>query len=362
MFRIKKMINNKAKNKSAKITINNGKKPLFLSLSKDLLSELSQRSREIIQKRFGLLEERKETLDKIGRYYGITRERVRQIIFEALRNISAKNGSKSFLDIEEKIIFTINKNDGIIKANDVIEKFNLDGQVEANAINFFVLCSKTILEAEEKNIFEKIWAVSRDVIFEAEKTLIEAEKIIKKEDRLFTEEEIVEKISAVFPDLSKGKIINFLKASANIKKNKFNKIGMKDWAEISPRGTREKVHLILKENRKPLHFVEIANFIDELKLNGKKAHPQTVHNELIKDERFILVGRGIYALKEWGYSKGTIKDVIANILQEKNKPLKKDEIIEEVLKVRRVRKTTISINLNNIDIFEKKGEYYQIRK
>ncbi len=356
------MVNNKQKKRNIEIANSDGKKPLFLGLSNNLLSGLSQRSREIVQKRFGLLNGKRETLDKIGRHYGITRERVRQIIFEALRNISEKNEHESFVSAEEKIIFTINKNDGIIKVSEIIEKFNSNGHAEANAIKFFALCSKKILEAEEKNVFEKIWTVSENIISEMKKTLVEAEKIVKEENKLFADEEIVEKLLTVLPHLPEGKILNFLRTSANIKKNKFGKRGMKNWAEVSPKGTRERVHLVLKEHKKPLHFVEIASLIDKFELGKRKAHPQTVHNELIKDERFVLIGRGIYALKEWGYSEGTIQEVIKSILQEKKKPLKKEEIIEEVLRVRKVKKTTISINLNNTKIFAKKDNFYTIKK
>jgi DNA-directed RNA polymerase delta subunit len=193
------------------------------------------------------------------------------------------------------------------------------------------------------------------------KTLIEAEKIISQEKKLFTDEEIVENLALLFPEFPKKKILNFLKASAKIKKNKFGKWGMKHWPEVTPKGTREKVHLILKEHKKSMHFTQIADLIDKFELGKRKAHPQTVHNELIKDERFVLIGRGIYALKEWGYSEGTIQEVIKNILQEKKRPLKKEEIIKEVLKIRKVKKTTISINLNNSGVFERVDETYTIK-
>jgi DNA-directed RNA polymerase delta subunit len=137
---------------------------------------------------------------------------------------------------------------------------------------------------------------------------------------------------------------------------------MIDWTEISPKGTREKVYLVLKEHQKPLHFIEIAKTIDKFKLGKRKAHPQTVHNELIKDERFILIGRGIYALSEWGYFQGTIKEVIESILEKNKKPMDKNQIIEEVLKIRKVKKTTIMINLNNKNYFKREGEFYLIKK
>ena len=136
---------------------------------------------------------------------------------------------------------------------------------------------------------------------------------------------------------------------------------MKHWAQVTPKGTKERVHLILKEHNRPMHFTEIAELIDRFQLGKRKAHPQTVHNELIKDERFVLIGRGIYVLREWGYFEGTIQDVIRTILMEKNKPLKKEEIIQEVLKIRQVKATTISINLNNSRVFKKLGGAYTVK-
>ena len=102
-----------------------------------------------------------------------------------------------------------------------------------------------------------------------------------------------------------------------------------------------------------MHFVEIANLINENKFDKKKANPATVHNELILDKKYVLVGRGIYALKEWGYQKGTVADVILEIMKEKQSPMSKQEVVDEVLKQRMVKKTTIHIALLNRKLFKK---------
>ena len=115
--------------------------------------------------------------------------------------------------------------------------------------------------------------------------------------------------------------------------------------------------MIIKEFGKPLHFRDIAKKIDQYRLNKKKTHPQTVHNELIKDKNFVLVGRGIYALVEWGYKKGTVKDVIEEIIKNSSKALNRKEILEKVLTVRQVKESTIVINLNNYFSKSKNGTY-----
>ena len=131
--------------------------------------------------------------------------------------------------------------------------------------------------------------------------------------------------------------------------------GLVEWPEIKPRGVKDKAFLVFKKHGKPLHFTEVAKLIDKFDYNvpNKKTYPQTVHNELIKDTRFVLVGRGTYALSEWGYVPGTIKDIITKVLKEKNEPLHKDEVVKQVLAQRLVAKNTVLMNLNNKKHFDK---------
>jgi DNA-directed RNA polymerase delta subunit len=101
----------------------------------------------------------------------------------------------------------------------------------------------------------------------------------------------------------------------------------------------------------------------EYNLPNKKTYPQTVHNELIKDGRFVLVGRGTYALSEWGYVPGTIKDIITKILADQSEPLHKDEVVKQVLAQRLVAKNTVLMNLNNKKHFDKdSSDKYFLRK
>ena len=162
-------------------------------------------------------------------------------------------------------------------------------------------------------------------------------------------EDLYDLFSKQVEGFSQDRLLHFLLVSKSIRQNVFGKWGLAEWSEIKPRGMREKAHLVLKTSAQPLHFRDIAKMIDEYGLHGtkkKKSHPQTVHNELIKDQRFVLVGRGIYALSDWGYKKGTVKDVITEILREAGKPLSREEIVERVFEIRQVKKSTVVINLN----------------
>ena len=125
-------------------------------------------------------------------------------------------------------------------------------------------------------------------------------------------------------------------------------------SNINVKGIRDYAYLVIRRHGSPIHFKEVAELIK--KLFNKKAHVATCHNELIKDSRFVLVGRGLYALKEWGYMSGVVKDVIKKIL-EKNGPLTKEQIIEKVLKERYVKENTIMVNLQNQKFFKKNKDH-----
>ena len=129
--------------------------------------------------------------------------------------------------------------------------------------------------------------------------------------------------------------------------------GLTKWPSVNPRNIRDKIFVILESHKKPMHFSEIAKEIRESDFKRKNVTVQAIHNELIKDARFVLIGRGIYALSSWGYKKGTISEIITSILQEAGKPLTREEIVRQVLKTRRVKETTILLNLQNKKLFKK---------
>jgi len=101
----------------------------------------------------------------------------------------------------------------------------------------------------------------------------------------------------------------------------------------------------MKKEKVPMHFVDISNKITEYL--GETVKVNTIHNELIRNEEFVLIGRGLYALKEWGFKSGTVIDVITDVLKKKGEAMSTEDIIKSVLKVRDVKKTTIYMNLQN---------------
>lgn len=67
----------------------------------DVLDSLSQRERRVLQLRFGLDDGRSRTLEEVGKEFGVTRERIRQIEAKALRKLRHPSRSKKLKDYLE---------------------------------------------------------------------------------------------------------------------------------------------------------------------------------------------------------------------------------------------------------------------
>lgn len=328
----------------------------FVQTLKALLADFPKRSQDIVAERYGLKGEAEKTLEEIGDNFHITRERVRQIIREVVRKIKEKTDSPLLDEAKQKIIFTIQGKSGIMKAEELYKTLSFGRSGEEGAISFFIELADQIKQEKLPEEIEKSIALVSFKIDEWRRIKNSAKEILEKAGRLLDKKELLEKI-AESENINANKLFDYLAVSSEIKKNKFEKWGLAGSEEVTPKGTREKAYLVLKEHGKPVHFREISALIDKFNLNKKKTNPQTVHNELIKDERFVLVGRGIYALKEWGYQAGTVKDVLENILKKESAPMKKEDILEKLMKMRRVKKSTVVINLNNFFTRVGKDEY-----
>ena len=327
-------------------------------LLKDSLNKFSPREREIVSQRFSLQGE-KETLEKIGRKYKISRERVRQIEKSCLKQlkqiIEKQNLDEQIKPIKNHLISCGGVREYNLLMNDL--KFlseNWPEHFEQKLKFIFFLKNEPKYFAENKE-FHSFWYLD-------EKTKNKILKEIKKfKDFCEKKRKIFEK--AYLNYIKDVSFINYLALSKYFVINPFGNLGLKHWPEIQPQKINDKVYLVLKELKKPIHFQEITQLINQYKFDQKIAFVQTVHNELIKDQRFVLVGRGIYGLKEHGFEQGTVKEIIEKIL-EKNSPLAKQKIIALVQKQRIVTENTIILNLSNTSFFKKlaDGRYVLIKE
>ena len=322
----------------------------YPKICQELLKDLPKKQKEIISRRFALSAKSRvkgETLESIGKDYGITRERVRQIEEDGISRIKPK--LKKYQKVFQYFAKYL-KSNGNLKKEDILLN-QLGGSKFQNQILFLLTISDQFKRFSENKELHSFWAINPDSSTLAQGFINSVFNKLNKVSQPLSFKDAVS-----FQPPQKKAAVSFLEISKVIQKNPEGLFGLKNWPEINPRGVKDRAFLVFKKEEKPLHFTEVTNLIGS-------ALPQTVHNELIKDPRFVLVGRGIYALKEWGYEEGDVKDVILKTLKESQKPMRKEEVLEKVLKQRLIKKNTILLNLSNRKYFLRDSQgKYTIRK
>lgn len=321
-----------------------------------IIKELPERSQSVLSRRLGFTG-KKETLESIGQDYNITRERVRQIENKATQTIqNSSNYSKlknPFLGVKKFI--DIN---GGLKREDILELLLAPRPEQKPYLYFLLKIGNPFFYHPDSPDFYSLWK-TRDDAPDYAKTISDyLFKRMEEEKRLFSKEEAIEISKKELPNtlkikLPKDHIVSYIEVTKKIEENPFGELGPAHWPEVTPKGIRDEAYLVLKKEGSPMHFKDLAKIIE--KHLQRPVNENTLHNELIKNKNFVLIGRGIYALREWGYNDGTVKDIIKQILKEKG-PLTKDEITKEVLEHRSVKKTTILLNLQHFKK-DKKGRY-----
>ena len=336
----------------------------------ELLKTLNDREKEILIKRYSLKGEKKSTLEGIGKEHGITRERVRQI-----ENIAVKK-AKSIAEKLNQI------EDLKTSVNDLLDQY-------LGILGEKTLISK-VIEKEEDNedyhITKFLISKLLNDYYDIKKEDDEFATAYRKKDHNWEEfYDAIQKIIQIFTKVSEpihenklwkayenepeinfkndkmnhDVLLNYLIMSKKIEQNPLGELGLVDWKSITPKRMGDKIRLVMKNLQKPLHFREIAEEINKMNFDKKIAHPATIHNELILDDDYILVGRGIYALKKWGYEPGKVSEVVEKILKQEG-PMSKKELIDKVLEKKIVKRTTINLAIiNNKNIKkDKDGNYY----
>lgn len=324
-------------------------------LTKRLFAVLNKRTKDVLEQRFGLgKNQARLTLEAIGQKYAITRERVRQIEADGMNRIKK---SPAFADSKNvfSALETYFEGQGrVLKENVVLESLSSHPK-HANHVYFLLSLHDPFLRYHESDGLHDRWSYGKDAHDQAKSILDGAVSELKKGGKPVSEAELFQVISSSAKNVlgaspANSVLANWLELSKLIAKNYFGEWGLNEFPEIKPRGVRDLSHIVLAKYGKPLHFSDVAERIG--KLVGKKVHTQTVHNELIKDQRFVLVGRGLYALKNWGFTPGVVKDVVAEFLK-KQGPSSKEKIVAAVLKERFVKPNTVAINLDNKKYFKK---------
>ncbi len=307
------------------------------------------RDRQIIARRFGFGLKKRQTLEKIGTDFDITRERVRQIEKAAITKMRTST-SPELVRANELLAATVRELGNVALVSEVAAALDIAPEDEAYAV-FLALLAPGVELIDENDDLRA--AVTLQPMFKREQTVALIDELlatIKDYGKPVSSTKLLAKTPSELELNTLEQLLRVSKKAAHFD----GKWGLIGWPEVNPKSIRDKTYLVLNRHGKPLHFADIASHIRVLQADlatGKRdVTVQAVHNELIKDDRFILIGRGIYALAEWGYTPGTVAEIIASVLRDES-PLHKDEIIKRVLQKRQVKTTTIILNLQEKDQF-----------
>jgi len=311
-----------------------------------------EREREIVTRRYGLFD-RKETLEQIGELLGITRERVRQLeksVMTRLR-ISAEQGNVAGIsEVQSRIVAELKELGGAARISELTSQLVAENsRTEQSRLTFLAyLCPELVVVAEDNDYYQGVALASLHDEKQLKKTVAKLIDAVKANGEVINLQTLADKVGI--------KDLKHVEALASLSKKLATlngKWGLIKWPMVNPKNIRDKIYVILHQHGKHMHFNDIAKAIKDSEFKRKDVTTQAIHNELIKDERFVLIGRGIYALKEWGYVRGTVADIITQVLKEAGEPLHRDEIVKRVLKTRYVKETTVLLNLQGKPQFKR---------
>lgn len=322
---------------------------------------LTSKEKDVIVQRFSLDNRPRRTLESIGQQFSVTRERIRQIEKIALGKLRRTVQTTKLNLVNDLANKIIKEYGGVVSesklVSEVLNSLRSKEDVDANIIRLALSINTNVEKVEKTNLYRPFWRLKEIDLALISSVITAGIKVLKKKSDLLNDAKLIVQVRQLLGEklsmYSDPMIISVLEIDKRLKRVN-DSFGLMTWRHINPRSIRDKAYIILKSSKQPLHFVEIANRISQAGFDKKVVTVQAVHNELIRYEQFVLVGRGLYALKEFGYQKGTVAEVIEGLLKKKSS-LTKQEIIDGVLKQRHVKKGTISLNLQKNPQFVRIG-------
>jgi sigma-70-like protein len=328
------------------------------------LEALPSREADVLTRRAGLSTGKAETLAKIGDELGVTRERVRQIEKQGRTKFAGQLEKAPLKDILKVTLEFIRENGGVVGADTLFGEFLPESQQTDGgkaSLALILESSSALVQVKEDKKHGVLYGLSNahastatSLISVLEGALAEA-KHPRSAQKLAADAAVAEAAAGNGHLLSGAMVASVLEFGRPFVQAEDGSYGLVTWRDINPKNIHDKTLYVMKRHKTPLHFEDITEKIKQAKFDAKPVTVQAVHNELINGGEFVLIGRGIYALKEWGYMAGTVADVIRKILGEADGPMERSQVVEEVLKQRHVSENTILINLQEKSKFKRVG-------
>lgn len=329
------------------------------------LDTLKSREVEVIIRRSGIRDGQTETLQEIGEGYGISRERVRQIEKQGLKRFREQLDKAPLSDILRLAVGLVREAGGVIGADSLAREFLPESQHAppgVAALTFLLETSRAVVVSPADKQAAACYALTESHVAAADAISPMLQEVLTDKRQPMTPAELLTSF-AKRDDLGDHShlvtepfVESILEIDERFVPIDDGRWGLADWSEINPRNIREKTLYVLKETGTPLHFTDVTEKIRAAKFDAKPVTTQAVHNELINGTQFVLIGRGIYALGDWGYLPGTVSEVIKHVLVKAGEPVERDEVVKHVLEQRHVSENTILINLQDKSKFTRVGK------
>lgn len=325
---------------------------LFTRAAAELLAVVPERTRDMLDARFGIADAKVQTLAEVGSREKISRERVRQIVEAGLAAVRRASPSGNVPHARAAILETARASGGVVTEELLLQAAHAPKEA-LGALRLVLSSMSEVAEARETQRTKAHWVLAAQPPPELpglEEVLEAAERLLAVEGHVLPNDTFLQQLQRVVHKPLPSTVTQmYLSLSQHVVRTPLGAFGLRSWRDAVPRSVGDKACVVLREEGKPLHFRAVAEAINRVAFDEKRALPETVHNDLIRDDRFVLVGRGLYALKEWGYQPGRVADVIERVLRSAGHPLSKGEIIASVLKERLVKRNTILLSLGNHD-------------
>jgi len=309
-----------------------------------IVSATQRRNLDVIQKRFGIDGSPEYTLDEIGTYYDVTRERIRQIEAKTIKQLGEiLSGSLTPKDWTLPQIIS----DSYVRLRKRLGEFDLlvtkrqldslltgeyGATLESGYLNLFMetfgYAKLTESALGFRGVIEESWyEKSRYNKSDLEAIFISLNAILgsPKKHPLFD-------ILVSIKKKAKLKISNAEISAAIAAVSDFEKVDDVISVRIEClRSAADKSFRILDVHGKPLHFSKIAREINLLSKKQTDFSPlseRNLTNQMVSDPRFIPIGKsGEWGLSDWDQCKNiTIVKALEQLLHQSGKPLTLDEL------------------------------------
>ena len=340
---------------------------------KDVLLYCKPKERLILMRKFGLDGNKETPLQKIGKEYSLTRERVRQIETQALMRFRRLIvGNEVYMNVLQESKNILESHGGILGEDALISKI-----INKNLFKFSKQELKLILVSDfditylkrNKEINKAFYI---EPLYEDLLTKIVLFTLQHFKERNHSQDlyEFISELKDYFAEDTKDIpslkndlfYVNFFNIVKNITILDW-KIWLLEFDDINPKTVKLKMLYTMRRLNKPIHYQELPVKILE-RFPGEVTKINTIHNELVKNnDLFVNQGLGLYWLKERGFQGGSVKDILIRIFKKNNHPMTAKELTREVLREKMVSPNTVILNLQKFkDDFQRvdKGTYAYI--